>query len=87
MFKFKADTNVINKKSIILIIVSFLTTYFLTKNSKNKNRKKKSKIHTFKKTYSFFDGLISNTNNKIIANEINKDNNEIKIEEAIIFDI
>lgn len=86
MFKFKADTNIINKKSIILIIVSFLTTYFLTRNSKNKN-KKKSKIHTFKKTYSFFDGLISNTNNKLIAYEIKKDNNEIKIEEAIMIDV
>ena len=87
MMKFKAETNVINKKSIALVITSMLFTYLITRNNNKNKKKKKSKIHTFKKSYSFLSGISSLIYTNKATAEIKKEPNDFVIENAIMIDL
>lgn len=83
----KAETNIINKKSIVLVITSILFTYLINKRNNEGNNKKKSKVRTFKKFYSFLDGIYSLIFTKRATAEVKKEPGDFVIENAIIMDL
>ena len=99
MQKVTAQSNIVNKKSIIIGIVSFTITLFLTKSNKNKYKKKnsdrlsknkygnKKKIKTYKFIYSLLSGIVSALTAKKIVSDVKNDEEELVIEDAIIFDV
>ncbi len=85
----KGESNIINTKSVLIFIVSVIATLFLTKGNK-KVKRKKSRVKTFSILHSIFSSLISLITVKKIKKEVvinESNNNNIKIEEAILFDI
>lgn len=84
---FKAETNIINKKSIILMITSILFTYLITGKKSQGKHKKKSKIRTFKKYYCFLDGIYSLVFTKRATAEVKKEPDDFVIENAVIMDL
>lgn len=84
MGKYQVKTNVINTKNIVAVIIASLITYLFTK-------KKKNKFKIFKKIFNFiigcFDTVFCANLKKDKQKAENLKKNDIKIEEAIIFDI
>ena len=87
MTDFKAETNIINKKSIVLVITSMLFTYLITRKKNDAKQRKKGRIHTFKKTYSFLNGICSLIFTKRATAEVKKEPDDFVIENAIIMDL
>ena len=87
MTDFKAETNIINKKSIVLVITSMLFTYLITRKKNGRKCRKKSKIHTFIKSYSFLDCICSLIFTKRATAEMKKEPDNFVIENAIMMDL
>ncbi len=87
MTNYKAKTNINIKKSIASVITSILFTYLINNKKNDVNRSKKSKIHTFKKFYSFLNGICSLVFTKKATAEFKMEPDDFVIEKSIIIDL
>ncbi len=83
----KMNTNIINKKNIIVGILSSLIALLLLSKTKNKCKKKKSK-NNFVKIFTFISQLITSIKIKTAAEEIKNENEcPVKIEKAVMIEL